>query len=106
MSLLTISNLRHTYGTHVVLDGATLSIEAGEKIGLVGRNGSGKTTLMRAIRGDLAPDSGSVQLQKGARVGYLSQHPDHSWYCPRFVLPIKFCPSLEPTAIRDTSEYS
>lgn len=76
MSLLTISNLRHTYGTHVVLDGATLSIEAGEKIGLVGRNGSGKTTLMRAIRGDLAPDSGTVQLQKGARVGYLSQHPE------------------------------
>ena len=76
MSLLTISNLRHTYGTHVVLDGATLSIEAGEKIGLVGRNGSGKTTLMKAIRGDLEPDSGSVQVQKGARVGYLSQHPE------------------------------
>ena len=76
MSLLTISNLRHTYGTHVVLDGATLSIEDGEKLGLVGRNGSGKTTLMRAIRGDLEPDSGSIQVQKGARVGYLSQHPD------------------------------
>ena len=49
MSLLTISNLRHTYGTHVVLDGATLSIEAGEKVGLVGRNGSGKTTLLNRV---------------------------------------------------------
>ena len=76
MSLLTISNLRHTYGTHVVLDGATLSIEDGEKVGLVGRNGSGKTTLMKAIRGEIEPDSGSVQIQRGARVGYLSQHPD------------------------------
>ena len=78
MSLLTISNLRHTYGTHVVLDGATLSIEAGEKVGLVGRNGSGKTTLMKAIRGEIEPDSGSVQVQRGSRVGYLSQHPDEN----------------------------
>ena len=76
MSLLTVTNIRHTYGTRIVLDGVILSIERGEKIGLVGRNGSGKTTLMRIIRGDLEPDSGSAQLQKGARIGYLSQHPE------------------------------
>ncbi len=76
MSLLTVVNLRHTYGTHVVLDGATVSIERGEKVGLVGRNGSGKTTLMKIITGQLSPDSGSVQLARGARVGYLSQDPN------------------------------
>ena len=59
-----------------MLDGATLSVEAGEKIGLVGRNGSGKSTLMKAMLGVITPDLGSVQLQRGARVGYLSQDPD------------------------------
>lgn len=76
MPLLTVSNLRHTFGTRVILDGATLSIESGEKIGLVGRNGTGKSTLLGAIRGALQPDEGTVQVQKGTRVGYLGQHPD------------------------------
>ena len=76
MALLTVSNVRHAYGTRVVLDGATLSLDRGEKIGLVGRNGTGKSTLLAAIRGHLEPDSGSVQVQRGTRVGYLGQHPD------------------------------
>ncbi|MCA9295178.1 MAG: ABC-F family ATP-binding cassette domain-containing protein, partial [Phycisphaerales bacterium] len=76
MALLTVANVMHQYGTRIILDGATLSIDDGEKIGFVGRNGSGKTTLMRILRGDLTPDSGSVQVARGARVGYLSQHPD------------------------------
>ncbi|MFO0872621.1 MAG: ABC-F family ATP-binding cassette domain-containing protein [Phycisphaerales bacterium] len=75
MPLLTVANLHHGYGTHVVLDGVTLSIEPGEKVGLVGRNGGGKSTLMKAIAGIIEPDSGSVQVQRGARVGYLSQEP-------------------------------
>lgn len=75
MPLMTVSNVRHAYGTHVVLDGATMSIESGEKVGLVGRNGSGKTTLMKVMTGALAPDTGSCQVQRGARVGYLSQDP-------------------------------
>lgn len=76
MALLTVTNLRHAYGTQVVLDGATLSVEPGEKLGLVGRNGQGKTTLMRVLTGALSPDGGDVQVQRGARVGYLSQDPD------------------------------
>ena len=78
MPLLTLANVGHAYGTHVVLDGATLSVEPGEKIGLVGRNGSGKTTLMRVMMGELTPDSGSLQLQRGGRVGYLRQSPNLS----------------------------
>jgi len=75
MPILTVANLEHAYGTNVILDGASMSIEPGEKIGLVGRNGGGKTTLMRAMVGTLVPDRGTVNLQRGARVGYLSQHP-------------------------------
>ncbi len=76
MPLLTVSGLKHAYPTRTVLDGATLSVEAGEKIGLVGRNGAGKSTLLKVITGQLVPDEGSLQLARGVRVGHLSQHPD------------------------------
>jgi len=76
MPLLTVANVSHSFGTQIVLDGATLSIERGEKIGLVGRNGCGKTTLMKVVLGELTPDSGSMQIQRGARVGYLAQDPN------------------------------
>ena len=75
MALLTVNHLEHSYGTQRVLAGATFGLQAGEKIGLIGRNGSGKTTLLKCIRGDLAPDSGNVQIARGARVGYLTQDP-------------------------------
>src|SRR5215210_726315 len=56
-----------------VLSGATLSVEAGEKIGLVGRNGVGKTTLLEILAGDPEPDSGSVGHPGGAKVGMTAQ---------------------------------
>jgi len=75
MPLLTLANVTCAFGSHVVLDEVTLSIEPGEKIGLIGRNGSGKTTLMRVMLGELKPDAGGHQLARGARVGYLRQDP-------------------------------
>jgi ATP-binding cassette, subfamily F, member 3 len=56
-----------------VLSGASLSVEAGEKIGLVGRNGAGKTTLLEILAGNSEADSGSVERIGGARVGVTSQ---------------------------------
>jgi len=75
MPILAANNLVFSIGQTVILDGATISIEPGERIGLVGRNGAGKSTLMRLITGELMPDSGSTGLQRGARVGYLRQDP-------------------------------
>ena len=49
-----------------VLSGATLSVEAGEKVGLVGRNGAGKTTLLEILAGNSEPDSVSVEHPGGA----------------------------------------
>ena len=60
-------------GDRKVLSGASLSVEAGEKIGLVGRNGAGKTTLLEILAGDSEADSGSVDRVGDAKVGMTSQ---------------------------------
>ena len=63
MPLLSLNNLSFTYSRPTLLDGITLHIERGERIGLVGRNGAGKSTLMKLISGLIKPDNGSVDLQ-------------------------------------------
>lgn len=76
MPLIAAVNLKHAFGNTVILDGCSLSIESGDRIGVVGRNGTGKTTMFKALVGRLKPDEGEVIVQRGVRVGYLSQDPD------------------------------
>ena len=73
MSLLTLNNISLQYGTTVLLDNAALSIEPGERLGLLGRNGAGKSTLLKVIAGLTDPNSGELQWGKDTRVGYLGQ---------------------------------
>jgi ATP-binding cassette subfamily F protein uup len=73
MALLSLNNLKFTYSKPNLLDGITLHIERGERIGLVGRNGAGKSTLMKLIAGLLKPDDGSIDLQSEAVVARLDQ---------------------------------
>ena len=58
--MLEISTLHREFGDLVALDDASLAVDAGEIVGLVGRNGAGKTTLMRSVMGIIAPDRGSI----------------------------------------------
>ena len=77
MSLLSIQSASIAFGGPPVLDGASFSIERGERVSLVGRNGAGKSTLMKLLDGSLAPDSGSVVRQGGGTVARLEQEiPD------------------------------
>ena len=55
------------------MDGVTLQIEAGERIGLLGRNGSGKSTLMKLLVGDIAPDAGGIVCSGEVRIAMLPQ---------------------------------
>ena len=75
MTILTANGLRVSFGEREVLRGSTLALDAGERVGLVGRNGSGKTTLVRILAGEQEADDGEVVRRNGLRVGYLSQEP-------------------------------
>jgi ATP-binding cassette subfamily F protein 3 len=75
MSILHVTGLRKLLGAREVLSGADLRIEAGERVGVVGRNGEGKTTLLRIVEGELAKDGGEVVIAKRARLGYVTQRP-------------------------------
>ena len=67
--------LRRVHDNRVVLDGATLTIHEGERVGLVGDNGSGKSTLARILAGIEAPSNGTLSTRRGAKVDYLAQDP-------------------------------
>ncbi len=71
--LLSISNVVKSYGADHILTGVTFKLDAREKVALVGRNGAGKTTLLKILTGQIEPDTGHVQLLRGAKVGYLRQ---------------------------------
>ncbi|RVX44812.1 ATP-binding cassette subfamily F protein uup [Nonomuraea polychroma] len=73
MNLVNLESVSHAYGPKPLLSDVSLGVEAGERIGVVGRNGGGKTTLMSVIAGDVRPDTGRVTHTRGLRVGFLSQ---------------------------------
>ena len=82
MILLSIQDIHKAFGTNEVLRGASLTLQNGERMGLVGVNGSGKSTLMKIIAGLEHEDSGTISMQKGLRLGYLPQqgevNPEHT----------------------------
>ena len=73
MTLLSANELRLAYGHQTLLDGVTLAVAAGEKVGLVGRNGCGKTSLLKIIAGENQADSGDISARRELRIGYLPQ---------------------------------
>jgi ATP-binding cassette subfamily F protein uup len=76
MNLLTITNLSKQYSERLLFDGASMLINQGDRIGLIGINGSGKSTLLRLAAGLEMPDSGSVTTWGHIRTEYLAQEPE------------------------------
>ena len=72
-NLVNLENISKAYGTTTVLDGVSLGITDGERIGVVGRNGDGKSTLLHMITGAEPPDSGRVTRTGGVRVATVEQ---------------------------------
>jgi len=73
MSLLSLNAVDYSVGGPLLLERVDLSIEAGERIALIGRNGAGKSTLLRLLDGELKPDDGEVRREGGVRVARLEQ---------------------------------
>ena len=75
MTILTLESITKQFADRPLLEGVSLGVEAGERVGLVGVNGSGKTTLLRIVAGAEQADSGRVTLARGLRVAFLPQNP-------------------------------
>jgi ATP-binding cassette subfamily F protein uup len=73
MPLISLEDISLRYRGPLLLDGISAKIDAGQRIGLLGRNGAGKSTLLKIIDGIVQPDSGSVAVQSGTRIRQLRQ---------------------------------
>src|SRR6185436_115663 len=72
-TILNATEVTIRYNDRAILDAATLAIDEGQRIGLVGRNGCGKTTFLKLLAGLLTPDSGDVTRRRDLLVSYLAQ---------------------------------
>jgi ATP-binding cassette subfamily F protein 3 len=72
--MIQVGNLSKAYGQQVIFDDIGFTVNAGERIGLVGRNGHGKTTLFKMILGEERSDDGIISIPNNYKVGHLSQH--------------------------------
>ncbi|WP_047396587.1 ATP-binding cassette domain-containing protein [Chitinibacter sp. ZOR0017] len=82
MPVLLVENAHLAYGHWPLLDGASLVLEPGERVGLIGRNGAGKSSLLKAIAGVNKLDDGTIRLVNDARMAFVPQeptfNPDHT----------------------------
>ncbi|MFA5073650.1 MAG: ATP-binding cassette domain-containing protein [Nitrospirota bacterium] len=73
MALISLQDIKVSFGGPLLLDGVTLSIDRGERVCLVGRNGTGKSTILKILNREITPDTGNVVYQQGIRVTLLTQ---------------------------------
>ena len=76
MNLINIENLTKSYTERKLFNGASFSLQEGEKVGVIGINGTGKTTLLKMIMGEEETDEGTVTLANHVVLRYLPQHPE------------------------------
>ena len=75
MPFVILDKLELAYGHWPLLDGASLVLDKGERVGLIGRNGTGKSSLLKIVAGEQSADAGEVWRQPGLRIGYVPQEP-------------------------------
>src|SRR5690554_2959930 len=78
--LLSLRDIRLSYGSSTLFDGADMQVFERDRLCLVGRNGSGKSTLMKIAAGLVEPDGGEITRRPSATVRYLAQEPDFSGF--------------------------
>lgn len=78
MLLFRLTDLHLAYGPQVLMEKVSLSIQSGERIGLLGRNGAGKSTFLKLLSQQIKPDGGELWQQQGLKVAYLNQELPHA----------------------------
>lgn len=76
MNIINIEHIDKIFGDKVIFHDASLGIQQGDKIGIIGINGTGKSTLLKIIAGEEEPDTGEVIYQNGLKILYLPQNPE------------------------------
>ena len=76
MALFSITDAQLAFGHVALLDHTDFSLEAGERVGLIGRNGTGKSSLLKIVAGTTAPDDGLIARQSGVTSAYVPQEPE------------------------------
>lgn len=82
MQLLSLSKLHYSFGERILFDDLSLSLQTGEKVGLVGNNGQGKSTLLQVLAGLRTPEQGKLVLPKPSQIIYLPQESQRKEYSP------------------------
>jgi len=75
MSLIRLRNIHVSFGGPAILESISVSIEAGERLCLLGRNGTGKSTLLKVVSGEVKADSGDLELKQSLKIAVLDQEP-------------------------------
>jgi len=75
MPLIRLRNIHLGFGGPAILDDVSLSIDAGERLCLLGRNGTGKSTLLKVVAAEIKPESGEIEYQQGLKLAVLEQQP-------------------------------
>jgi ATP-binding cassette, subfamily F, member 3 len=99
--MLTITDLSIRLAGRLLIDQASVQITPGARVGLVGRNGTGKSTLFRAIRGELASESGTISVPPRWRVGSLAQEAPNG---PESLITVVLKADLERDALLHEAE--
>lgn len=100
--VLMTEGLRKDFGDRTVLDGVSLSVLRGDKVGIIGANGAGKTTLLKMLAGEVECDGGSISFGHHVEVGYYAQHHNETLDPERTILEevLSTTESLTPVLVR------
>ncbi len=94
--LLALDTVDAGYGDNLILNGVSLSLYPGDRIGLLGHNGAGKSTLIKVIAGELKPRAGEIKPAKELKVGYFAQHQLEQLHAES--TPLEHLQRLDPMA--------